>query len=441
MSKQSLIIPATLLLFAFLAIPVAAQEQNTCVALVLSAISQTSTRCATNGIDSACYGNDNVHGTFAEESSPGVFTRVPEADQNFFVKPGDQADLRLTEAIQTGPLDQVSRPPSWGISVMNVQAGLPNETIDSLDGRGVIYFMLGGVEVESDVEPQDALDLLPAGVAVSIVAAADMRAAPVAHDTATGSNVMARVPANTTLNADAITPDGMWVRVIFEDRPGWISRATVDPQADLSSLVVIGPEDFTPMQSFFFRDGIRHDVRGPGCALAPSFLFVQGPEDIPVHLRVHRVDLRLESSMILRTVPPGDDLGNFFEIIPLSGMVTVFPDTDNEIFVPPGYVLRLRLGKFVSLGTEDDVDEKVFTGVAGPIRPLTNPELDELRIVETLPDNLLHYVPEVPSVERPSGVGDVIARIIYKNPRALRIVRDRCQGGQMPPQVCRTLGF
>ena len=105
MSKHVLIFPAILLAFAFLAIPVAAQGQDTCVALVLSAISQTSTRCATNGIDSVCYGNDNVHGTFVKESSPGVYTRVPEADQDFFVKPGDRADLLTTEAIQTGPFD------------------------------------------------------------------------------------------------------------------------------------------------------------------------------------------------------------------------------------------------------------------------------------------------------------------------------------------------
>ena len=440
MLKHVLTFFTLLMILIFLISPIAAQEQTSCVAVVLSAITQSSTQCATNGVDSVCYGHDNVHGSFLEESAPGVFTRVDEADQDFFVEPGDQAELRLTESIQTGPFDQVSTPSTWGISVMNVQAGLPGEIIDSNNDRGVIYYMLGGVEVEDDVEPANALELLSAGIEVTTVTAADLRAAPVVRDTATSTNVMARIPAETPVNADAISPDGMWVRVVFDDLPGWISRATLAQDADLSDLVEIGPEDFTPMQSFFFRNGIRHDVRGPECDLAPSFLFVQGPPDVPVHLRVHRVDIRLESSMILRSLAPGDELGDFFEVIALHGMVTVFPDTENEILIPPGYVLRFQLGEFVSLGIEDDVDEKALIGILGPIRPLTSAELDGLRFVESLPDNILYYMPEVPSIVIASGI-DVVPQIIFNDPSALDMARRRCDEGRLEPEVCQMLGL
>jgi hypothetical protein len=415
-----------------------AQEQSSCVALVLSAITQSSTQCATNGIDSVCYGHDKVHGSFLEEGPPNVFTKVAEADQNFFLESGDQAQLRLTEAIQTSPFDQTGTPPGWGISVMNVQAGLPGEIIESSDGRGVIYYLLGGVEVEGGVEPDEALALLPAGIEMTTLSAVDMRSAPV---TSTSTNIMARIPANTVVNADAITLDGGWVRVVFDDRPGWISRATLGQDVDVSDLVEIGPEDFTPMQAFFFRNGIHHDVTSPECDLAPSFLFVQGPRDVPVHLRVHRVDMRLESSMVLRSLVPGDELGDFFEVVALFGMVTVFPDTEDEILVPPGYVLRLQLGEFVSLGIEGDVDEKVFLRVAGPIRPLTQAELEGLRIVESLPGNILHYVPEVPGLVRPSGAGGVIPEIVFNDPAALEVARRACDEGRLIPEVCQSLGF
>ena len=440
MLKHVLTFFTAVVAFMLLAAPIAAQEQSSCVALVLSAITQSSTQCATNGIDSVCYGHDAVHGSFLEETTDG-FTRIADGDQDFFLEPGDQADLLMTEAIQTSPFDQDGTPPSWGISVMNVQAGLPTEIIDSLDGRGVVYYALGGVEVEDDVMPDDVVALLPTGIGVTTMASADMRMTPVATDSTNVTNVMARIPAETAVNADAITPDGTWVRVVYEGRPGWISRATLAADADLGDLVAIGADDFTPMQSFYFRNGIKNGVTSPECDLAPSFLFVQGPRDMPVHLQVHQVPLRLESSMVLRTLPPGDELGEFFEVVSLFGMVTVFPGTDEEILIPPGYVLRFRLGDFMNLGIEGDMDERAFLEVAGPIRPLTEAELAELLVVESLPGNILHYVPEVPGLVVASGVGGVVAQLVFDNPDALNVARRRCAEGLLAAEVCQSLGI
>ena len=440
MLKHVLTFSTAMAAFLLLAAPIAAQEQSSCVALVLSAITQSSTQCATNGIDSVCYGHDAVQGSFLEEATDG-FTKIADGDQDFFLEPGDHADLLLTESIQTGPFDQVGTPPSWGISVMNVQAGLPTEIVDAQGGRGVIYYALGGVEVEDDVMPGDAVQLLPAGIEFTTASSADMRMAPVAQDTASSTNVMTRIPAETAVNADAITPDGTWVRVVYEGRPGWISRATLAADADLGDLVPIGADDFTPMQSFYFRNGIQNGVTSQDCDLAPSFLFVQGPRDVPVYLQVHQVDLRLESSMVLRTLPPGDELGDFFEVVALFGMVTVFPGTGEEILIPPGYVLRFRLGEFDNLGIEGDEDEKVFLEVAGPIRPLTEAELAELLVVENLPGNILHYVPEVPGLVVASGVGGVVAQIVFDDPDALNVARRRCAEGLLAAEVCQSLGL
>jgi hypothetical protein len=418
-----------------------AQDQATCLALTVAAANQTATQCASTGLDAACYGFADVTGSFREETAPGVFEKLTA--QDFFVQPGNQADLLITEAIQTGPLQVSPDPRLWGMAVMNIQAGLPNEVVAAAGGKGVILVQLGGIELENDVEPQDALEL-PDGIAVTTLAAADMRMSPVVRDTPTSSNVIDRLPAEASANADAITPDGEWVRVVYQGQLGWINSATLQPTVDLSSLAQLGPENFMPMQSFFFRTGMQHNVPDQGCLLEPSILLVQGPPNIPVNLRIHRADIRLESTMLLRTVPPGDTLGDFVEIIPLFGMVTLFPDTDSEVRVPPGFVARLRLGEFVSLGIENDADEKVMRGLGGAIRALNRQEIERLEYLERLfaiLENLLHYLPEIPNIAEPSGIGAALERISFDNPAALNLARIACRTGVLSPEVCDVLGL
>jgi hypothetical protein len=407
-----------------------AQDDAACLTLVQSAVNQTSTQCATPGADSVCYGHPNVTGSFraASEQSQPVFTR-----------PGDQADLLITEAIQTGPPVLSPDPATWGMAMMNVQAGLPNEILTARSGKGLILIQLGGVEVENAVEPEEALVLPTSGVPVVTIAAADMRSAPVAHDTATGTNVMARVPAETIANAYAVSQNGDWVRVVYQNQAGWISSATL-ADADLSGLPTVGPDTFTPMQSFYFRNGILNGAPR-NCSIIPSLLLVQGPENTPVYLRVHGVDLKLESTALLRTLPPGDTLGDFFEVIGLFGMVTLFPDTDNEVLVPPGFVARIQLGQFVSLGIEGDDDEKALVGFVGSIRPLTTAEIDLFRILERLPGNILHYIPEIPTIVQPSGIGQVMSQLAFNNPVALNLAQRACQSGRLPAEVCEVLGL
>jgi len=89
---------------------------------------------------------------------------------------------------------------------------------------------------------------------------------------------------------------------------------------DLSSLVTIGPDSMTPMQSFYFRTGIN----GTPCVQAPSLLYVQGPNNVPVDIQVFQKNVRIESTIIFRSLPPGDTLGTQLEIIVLSGLGKLF---------------------------------------------------------------------------------------------------------------------
>lgn len=406
------------LLFSFSFISIAqAQTPDTCPALVTYAVTQLATNCANTDGNSACYGYEAVNATFRDTVEP-----------DYFSEPGDRAELTTIEAVQTGAFDLQEQ--EWGLSLMNVQANLPNAL------PSVVYVLLGGVEVENDVEPEDALQLLEEGVAVISASSTELRTYPDGLGFI-DSETIETIPSGAALSADAVSTDGEWVRVAYQDTAGWISAAALQDTEALSDLPVITPSDRTPMQSFYFRVGIG----GQPCALAPSLLIIQGPEEVPVDIRLHDTNIRIESTIVLRTLPPGDQLGDAVELITLYGMATIHPGTPDAILVPPGFSSRVFLGEFTSLGIEGDEDEKSLSGGWSDPRPLTQDELDGLGILTSLPGNILHYPIEIPSIVRPSGVGQVIARLLFRNPRALAAARRACENDQLPENICQYLGL
>jgi hypothetical protein len=404
--------------FAFTTIQSAsAQTPDTCPALVTYAITQLATNCADTDPNSACYGYETVGATFD-----------PAAEVDTFSEPGDRADLTTIQAVQTGPFDLTEQ--QWGLSLMNVQANLPNAL------PGAVYVLLGGVEVENDVEPEDALELLEEGAAVNASSEAELRTYPEGLGFI-DSEVIETIPAGAALTADAVSADGEWARVAYQDTAGWISAAALQEGDSLNDLPVITPDDRTPMQSFYFRVGIG----GQTCSQAPSLLIIQSPPDVPVDIRLHDTNIRIESTIVLRTLPPGDQLGDAVELITLFGLATIRPGEPDAIRVPPGYSSQVSLGEFADLGIEGDEDEKTLIGEWSDPRALTQDEFDQLGVLSTLPANILHFPIEIPSIVRPSGIGQVIARLLFRNPRALAAARRACERDLLPENICQYLGL
>lgn len=114
--------------------------QETCSALVNTALSELGINCANLNRNTTCFGHPAItHASF-----------VGTAPAAFYTQPGDHADLAETEAIQTGPLDLEQG--EWGLNVMNVNANLPAD-------KGVVFVQFGGVEVENGVEPENAVEV------------------------------------------------------------------------------------------------------------------------------------------------------------------------------------------------------------------------------------------------------------------------------------------
>lgn len=404
------------------AFTVSAQQATTCPALVSSALNQLGTNCANLERNTSCYGFERVQHTAFAESTPA----------DFYTTPGDRSSLTITQTIQTGPFNLAAE--QYGLNVMNVEANLPL----ALPGKGVIYIQTGGVEVENGVEPDEAVDLSGTALNVATTVQTDLLTWPPPSVEGHASTVMSSLPSGAQLIVDAVNPGGDYVRAVYQNSAGWVSLDALGGSVDVAGLPVIGPDSMTPMQDFYFRTGIG----GTPCADAPSLLFIQGPNNASVDLTVFDQPIRIESTIILRTLPPGDQLGDRLQLIVLSGLAILYPDSPNPIFVAPGFYTTIGLGPvFVSLGIEGDADEKGTVGRwSQPVR-LTQEELDELNFVENFPNNIVNYPVDVPVVTTPSTVGGSGSLLIFSDPSALAAAQVACANGELPTAVCDYLGF
>jgi len=398
-----------------------AQQPKTCPMVVADSLTALGTNCASLERNTTCYGHETVQHT--------AFT-----DSQVYDQPGTRVGLPTTETIQTGPFDLASE--KWGLNVMSVNANLPY----AIQPKRLVYIQFGGVEVENGVPAGEAVNLLETGITATTSSQTNLLTWPSPSIPGHASDVVTSVPSGASVSLDAINPAGDFVRAVFQNQVGWVSKSAIDPSVDLGSLVTIGPDSMTPMQSFYFRTG----VSGTPCVQAPSLLYVQGPNNVPVDIQVFQKNVRIESTIIFRSLPPGDTLGTQLEIIVLSGLGILNPDTPNQIIVPPGFKSTIPLcAGFDSLGTEGDNDEKATCGEWSQPVPLTTEEITtECKPFEGLPDNVTNYPIVCPTIIHASGAGDTISELSFP-PGTLTLDEAiaKCNSGDLPPAICQYLGI
>jgi len=120
-------------LFAGIAIVQAQQED--CPRIVEESVTQVSDICNPLSRNSACYGSSDVE-------SQTVLQPRPE---NFFVAPGDRADLVDLTEIHPTPLDFDTG--TFGVGVLNVQANIPN----TIPGQAVLLLLMGDARLTNEV--------------------------------------------------------------------------------------------------------------------------------------------------------------------------------------------------------------------------------------------------------------------------------------------------
>jgi hypothetical protein len=255
--------------------PTSGLAQTSCPALVEQAITALGNNCSGLDRNNACYGYEQVRATFSEDVAPEFFTR-----------PADRTALTTVNTLRTGPLDPALE--QWGIAVLNVQANVPN----TLPGQAVTVLLMGDVALENGVTADDAT--LP-GEPITVItqASTDLLNEPVPG----AIIILPAIPGGSVIEADATSPDGAWLRVIYQDSPGWISASAVNATERVTSLPEIGPDSQSPMQAFYFQTGVGTSA----CNEAPSLIAVQGPENLTVDLSVNGAAIQMGSLVTLQS--------------------------------------------------------------------------------------------------------------------------------------------
>jgi hypothetical protein len=388
-----------------------AQTSGVCPGVVEQALNQLGTNCASLNRNSACYGFNNVEAEF----------NVPVAD-NFFTVTNDRAELLTINSIETGDLDLQND--EYGVSLLNVQANLPG----TLPGQGVIFVLVGGTKVVNDVAPEDAV-IPQTTLQITTTADSELRTYPNVGGFPT-SEVIGTVAAGSSAAADAIDPTGAFVRVAVNGTAGWIDASATSE--DRSTLTVVGPENKSPMQAFFFRTGIG----GVTCDEVPSVLAVQGPNNASVDINADGVEVRITSTIVLQTLPPGANPPTTLQLTTLHGMAIIYPGTPNAIIVPPGFAISIALSP-----VGEDGFSQTVVGDWSPLRPLSQDEIESLQMLELIPANILNYGFDVPSVIQASGVGGTVPQLFFQDQSSLDEARAACANGQLPAAICQVLGL
>lgn len=408
---RSLIPLILIMTFSIVARDTAIQQaatDATCPGLVQEALRELETNCSSLDRNVACYGYNRIGATFTQ----------PVAD-DYFSRPADRADLITLQSIATSPMDLVNN--QWGVALLNVQANLPG----TLPGQSVTFILLGDAMVVNAV-PEDEAQLPVEPIPVETTVDTVLRSFGTSS-----SNVLNAVPARATLAADAVSQDGNWVRVVYEEVGGWVRTDTLT-SADLSTLPVVTANTRTPMQAFLFRTGVQQ----PACTEAPSSVVIQGPTNTQVNLNVNGADIIVGSTVQLTSVvgAPLDIVGDLdlppdvqdklteesqsntsnepqecalMQLSVVSGEALL---NGGQFAVPEGNaawsVYCAQPGEDLSApfeleDTDGDTQPPAFSNMSfasdwGAFRTLTEEELAALKVLENLPPEILNYEIDVP---------------------------------------------
>ncbi|MCK6578310.1 MAG: hypothetical protein L6Q98_09425 [Anaerolineae bacterium] len=175
--------------------------------------------------------------------------------------------------------------------------------------------------------------------------------------------------------------------------------------SEIENAVAPDDTEHTPMQAFYFRTS----AAGTECLGAPDSLIVQGPRGLKVDITANGADIRIGSTIALRSVTPTDEIKarlqdefaledeivSLMEVTTLDGEAILNPDTPQEQHVPAGSRAYRCLTTPDDLGMDGAAnDNTVLEGC--PWTAIEEMENSEIAAFDLLEDTLLNYPIELP---------------------------------------------
>ena len=264
------------LLIYFIAGAVSTWSQDlSCSATVEKAFAALGENCADLQRNSLCYGNPQVHATFAAEDYA--------AD---FATPAARASIVGLSSLTTGALD--TEQSHWGVSVMNLGANLPQ----TYDGPGIIVMLAGAAEAVNEVEPARVMEI-QTPLSTAALEETTRFKNPGVIPAALGS-----VAEDEVLLVDAYDKTGQWLRVVTDGTISWIESDKVARLQTMDSLPRLALGETFAMRAFSLTTGTDY----PDCDKAEPMVAIQTPEDLEFSLTVNGVDIHIGSMVTFQQV-------------------------------------------------------------------------------------------------------------------------------------------
>jgi SH3-like domain-containing protein len=369
------------------------QAQDTCDAIVQSAIDAAEQNCSDLSINQACLGNMPITATAIDTAEDFLFTTSGD-----IVPVGDLASLTSASQVDDGD--------GWGVAIVRLRANIESDDASTVN---IVFF--GDVEVENQVTSND----LPVSVSLSATANVNVRQSPV-----DGAVV------ESLTNGEAVTGIGVndnrsWVRIEDADgNLGWVSGQFLQGDTSVLSVVAVDYQvsGLAAMQAFTFSSQpAQSDCEG----IPESGLLIQVPDSVTVaQVEINGVMMGLGSTAFVRTT---DDA---MEVYLLEGTADVTAQETTQLMPP---------------GTRVDIPIDAQTGIATGIP--SAPQTYDPALIATLPLSLGVNAPEpiiqayVPATPVPEENIEQAIEAIYAPQGAVtgtylfvRTMRDPWGGGQ-----------
>jgi hypothetical protein len=431
-------------IFIILISPILVFGQNSdelCRAFVNRAFGDAGNNCANLPAGEACYGFGNFGEVTTSYYVDGTSQIVREdvfAEASDRIALLDMDALTTLESIETEAfaLDSDNSGEDethWGLAMLNVPANLPT----AIDNSTAVYLLFGGARLENAVLPEDSIVVAENPVTVTANANSDIFSAPEGLGFSIPANVVGTVSGE--LEADGISSDGNWVRVLFSYErdfgvrtSAWINVENLSASTGIENLPVMAADSYTAMQSFY----LSNELELPECtAVVAPGLLIQGPSEVETDFVLNEMPVRVTSTVYIRQISE-----NRLQLIAISGFTVLYPDSASQELIPAGFTKTVCLAEAQSLGIDGQANDRPVDPNCpeGDAHPLNNGELQALASLNRLPANILNYGVTMSTLVCPSGVGDAQCIIIPASPER---IEEACEAGLLPEEICQSYGF
>jgi hypothetical protein len=220
MLRWSLIGCALIVSLVFLLTPdgmTTSAQEETCPAIVQTALTALDAACSGTERNQVCYGNVRVQATPTGNIADFVFDT-----------PGDIVSVSALGTLALSPMDTVAG--DWGVALLRLQANLP----DTLPGQNVIMLLFGEVVIDN------AGGELPPRLTGTITANANLRGGP-----GTGFTVVGGATNDMAVEVEGRNADSSWFRIRLpdDDAVAWIFGNLIAVDGDVDELPVLEADD------------------------------------------------------------------------------------------------------------------------------------------------------------------------------------------------------